>query len=340
MSVSHPYISVIVPVYNGSKFIGRCLDALMSSTYSSYEILVVNDGSTDDTEAICKAKGVMLMQSERPRSGPAAVRNFASLHTRGEILMFVDADVVAASDAIEKVAACFEGDPKLSAVFGSYDDSPDERNFLSQYKNLQHHFVHQNSSREASTFWAGLGAVRADVFRSIGRFDEVQFAIPSIEDIELGTRLRRAGHPILLDATLQGKHLKRWDVGSLLRTDIFCRAVPWSRLILTSQGLVNDMNLKTNDRACAALVAVMILLVPLSIWQPLTLLGVLMALVLFVYLNRSIFLFFVKNKGWLFAAMTLPWQLLYFLYSGTVFVACWIIYALPAAIGSLRREIS
>ncbi len=327
-------------MYNGGKFIGRCLDGLLSNRYHDFDIIVVNDGSTDDTEKICNAKNVRVLQSERPRSGPGAARNLAASYAQGDVLLFVDADVVVESDTLAKVAYRFASDPGLSALFGSYDNAPAETNFLSQYKNLQHHFVHQNSRSDASTFWAGLGAIRTDAFESMGGFDCVQFAIPSIEDIELGARLRLAGHRILLDATIQAKHLKHWGVVSLLRTDIFCRAVPWSRLILTSQGLINDMNLKTNDRACAALVALICLLIPLSFWQPLTLIAIAGLLTAFIYLNRSIFTFFLKEKGLLFTAMVLPWQLLYFLYSGASFVACWFIFALPATLRSVRREAS
>lgn len=339
MSELRPFISVIVPVYNGEKFIGRCLDALLANTYPEFEIIVVNDGSTDDTEKICGAKGVRVLQSERPRSGPAAARNVAASLAKGDVLLFVDADVVVESDTVSKVADRFACDPGLSALFGSYDNAPAEPNFLSQYKNLQHHFVHQISRSDASTFWAGLGAIRADAFASMGGFDCVRFAIPSIEDIELGARLRQAGHRILLDRTIQAKHLKHWGVVSLLRTDIFCRAVPWSRLILTSQGLINDMNLKTSDRASSALVALIVLLIPLSVWQPIFLLGIAACLAMFVYLNKSLFGFFLKQKGWLFTAMALPWQLLYFLYSGVSFVTCWFIFALPATLGLVRREV-
>lgn len=339
MQENRPFISVIVPVYNGSKFIGRCLDALLSNQYPRFEIIVVNDGSTDESEEICRTKGVAVMQSERPRSGPAAARNLAAAQLKNaEILMFVDADVVVEHDTVARVAQCFQRDAGISAFFGSYDDSPAEKNFLSQYKNLQHHFVHQTSNPEASTFWAGLGAVRADVFRSVGGFDCEQFAVPSIEDIELGARLRKAGHRILLERSIQAKHLKKWTVASLLRTDIFCRAVPWSKLILTSQGLINDMNLKTNDRASAALAAMIVLLIPLSIWQPALLLAIAGMLAAFIYLNRSLLGFLMELKGPLFAAAAVPWQMLYFLYSGFTFVICWLIYYLPAALGIGRNR--
>ena len=333
-----PSLSVIVPVFNGEKFIGRCLDAILASDTASLEVIVVNDGSTDATQSICEGKGVTILQSSRPRSGPAAARNLAAATALGDVLVFVDADVVVSSTAIGRIAARFGADEGLAALFGSYDDAPAESNFLSQYKNLQHHFVHQHSNPNASTFWAGLGAIRKNIFLSMGGFDCVQFEIPSIEDIELGARLRKGRNPILLDPTIQGKHLKRWGAYSLLYTDIFCRAAPWSKLIMRSQGLINDMNLKTNDRACAAIVAAMILSLLLSFWYPLLFVVATLCLIAFAFLNRAILTFYLQKKGWLFAFMTLPWQIMYFFYSGVTFVTCWFLYSVPASLGLIRRQ--
>ena len=247
MSRNGLFISVVIPVYNGRKFLDRCLDAISASLYRSFEVIVVDDRSTDDSAEICRRKGANVL-STGTRSGPAAARNLAAETAKGEILVFIDADVVVKPDTIGKVARGFEVHPEISALFGSYDDEPAEKNFLSQYKNLQHHFVHQNSSPEASTFWSGLGAIRRDVFIANGGFDCKKFSVPSIEDIDLGFRLRRSGHRILLDAGIQAKHLKKWEVRSHLRTEIFCRALPWSQLIVENAGMINDMNLKTADR--------------------------------------------------------------------------------------------
>jgi len=126
------------------------------------------------------------------RHGPAYARNRGAELARGDILFFVDADVVLAADATAQVRDAFREDPQLAAVFGSYDDAPAATNFLSRYKNLLHHHVHQTSRADASTFWAGCGAIRAAMLARAGGFDE-SFRRPSIEDIELGRRLRRAG---------------------------------------------------------------------------------------------------------------------------------------------------
>ncbi len=333
MNNKKPFISVIVPVYNGGKFLSECLDALYASDYTAFEVTVVDDGSTDDSAEISRAKGAVVLSTVRRQSGPAAARNLAAEKAHGDILLFVDADVVVKTDTIAKVAAVFQNRPDISALFGSYDDAPGERNFLSQYRNLLHHFIHQNSNPEASTFWAGLGAVRREVFTAVGGFDCERFAIPSIEDIELGARMRSAGHRILLDKEIQGKHLKKWEAVSMVRTDIFCRAVPWSKLILTEQGLINDMNLKTTDRLSAMLVGLCVALFPIVFWKPVLLILLAAFLLIILFLNRKIFRFFFQKKGLLFAVLTFPWQLFYFFYSGVTFVYCWFRYALLQMFG-------
>src|SRR4029079_757083 len=75
------------------------------------------------------------------------------------------------------------------AVFGCYDDSPDASNFLSQYKNLVHRYYHVTANENASTFWAGCGAIERDLFLKLGGFDTDRYRDPSIEDIELGYRV-------------------------------------------------------------------------------------------------------------------------------------------------------
>lgn len=333
-----PSISVIVPVYNGAKFLPHCLGALFSHDFGSFEVIVVNDCSTDDSAEISRSYGATVMTTGK-QMGPGGARNLAAGKANGGLLLFVDSDVVVQPDTLSKIAARFENTPDISALFGSYDDAPAEPNFLSQYKNLCHHYVHQISSSEASTFWAGLGAVRRDVFNSIGGFDCERFKVPSIEDIDLGVRLREADHRIYLDRDIQAKHLKRWEIVSLLRTDIFCRALPWSKLILTRDKMMNDMNLRNADRLSAVLVGLSVALTPLFFWTPAIAALILLSLMLGVLLlNRKIFQFFAEKKGIMFAAMAFPWQCLYFFYSGVTFVCAWLLYGMPKMLGFRKAE--
>src|SRR2546421_2883563 len=313
------FISVIVPVYNGGRYLERCLDALLASSYSSYEVIVVDDASTDQSADIARRKGVTLLEMQK-QTGQSAGRNAAAERARGQILFFVDADVVVRPDTISRVASDFAANPDIAALFGSYDDEPAEKNFLSQYKNLQHHFVHQQGNREASTFWTGCGAVRREVFQSLGGLNRNRRCV---EDIEFGYRLRRAGHRILLDKELQVKHLKRWALRSWLRADIFCRAVPWSKLIIENRAMVKDLNLQTSDRISAALLGLSIALLFLSVLKPQLLFVVPFLLAGIIILNRKFYGFFLRKRGALFTALVFPAHLLYYFYSSVAFALCW-----------------
>ncbi len=113
-----------------------------------------------------------------------------------------------------------------SPCSASYDDKPPEPNFGSQYKNLLHHYTHQKANEEASTFWSGRGAVSRQAFLGVGGFDPAKYHLPSIEDVELGYRLRESGGKVKIDRHFLSVHLKRWSVPELIRTDILRRAVP------------------------------------------------------------------------------------------------------------------
>lgn len=317
-----PFISVIIPVHNGEKFLPGCLDALAANTYRNYELIVVDDCSTDDSARISSRRGAIVLTMSR-QSGPGGARNLAAQKAAGKILLFVDADVVVKPDTLERVATNFINHPGVAAVFGSYDDEPAEKNFISQYKNLFHRFVHQHARAEAETFWAGCGAIRRDVFLAMDGFDAERYPRPAIEDIELGYRMRRQGHRILLDKQLQAKHLKRWTLKSMLHADIFCRAVPWSTLILESQGMVNDLNLQTSDRVSAGLLGLSLTILPFAIMKPELLLLVVALLVVIVLLNHKLYRFFLQRKGLWFAIRAFPLHLLYYLYSAITFVICW-----------------
>jgi GT2 family glycosyltransferase len=252
------------------------------------------------------------------RAGPAGARNTGARLARSDILFFVDADVLIPVDGVGQVAAAFQAEPYLTAVFGSYDAAPAAANFFSQYKNLLHHYVHQTAHEEASTFWSGCGAIRRDAFLGMGGYD-TSYLMPSIEDIELGYRLRATGHHIRLLKSLQVKHLKFWTVTSLLRADFFGRALPWSELILRSGGFINDLNVTISSRLCVVLACALLASIMAAWrWPALLWLGLASATVLLV-LNAHLYRFFARQRGVGFALATIPWHWLYYLYSGLAF---------------------
>ncbi len=238
---SSPELSVVVPATNQPPTLDRCLSALRSGESPPAELLVVD---------------------QPPDSGPAAARNAGAGRARGEILVFVDADVEVHGDALALMARHFDEDPELAAVFGAYDDRPPGTSLVSRFRNLLHHHVHTSAEGPAETFWAGLGAVRATDFERVGGFDASRFAKPSVEDIELGMRLRAAGARVRLDPGIRGRHLKRWTLGSMLHTDFARRGVPWVRLQVEDGRVARGLNLSPRHRLSAlcslALVAALI----------------------------------------------------------------------------------
>ena len=326
-----PVVSVVIPVRNAASCLQRCLEAVAASTYSRFEIIVVDDGSTDSTPSIAERFGAVCLATGGTL-GPAAARNRGAKRAQGEILLFVDADVVVRRDALEIVAEAFSKDPQLAALFGSYDDAPPCNNIVSQYKNLLHHYIHQISNPDATTFWTGLGAIRRSVFMATGGFNEKRYRRPSIEDVELGYRLRQAGHKILLDKRLRGKHLKRWNLLSLLGTDILCRAIPWSFLILETRNLPKDLNFRFSHRLSSLLVGLLVpmpfvLLLPYRTFRgapilPVILLAWFCLLSCTVFLNRQVYQLFARRGGYFFAMAGMILHLFYYFYSGLVFALC------------------
>jgi glycosyltransferase involved in cell wall biosynthesis len=180
--------------------------------------------------------------------GPAAARNLGARKATADVVVFVDADVEVHADAFARIRGAFENDAELTAVFGSYDDDPGGRGLVSDFRNLLHHHVHHQGAGGATTFWAGLGAVRREAFLAVGGFDEHRYPHPSIEDIELGMRLHRHGGRILLDPMIQGKHLKSWSFAAMARTDLLRRGVPWLRLLLEQREGSTALNLGWRQR--------------------------------------------------------------------------------------------
>ncbi|WOD37563.1 glycosyltransferase [Nodosilinea sp. E11] len=310
-------ISVVIPVHNGGESFRRCLNSLKQSSQQPDEIIVVADGDTDGSWQLAKAFGVKLFRYDSA-GGPARARNQGASMAQGDILFFVDADVTVGHDTILNVATAFQQDQNLAALIGSYDDQPGADNFLSQYKNLFHHYTHQVSSEIASTFWGACGAVRAEAFKAVGGFDE-RYLKPCVEDIELGYRLKQAGYSIRLCKHIQVKHLKCWRPISLLRAEIFYRALPWTELILNQRQPMNDLNLDWSNRLSVVLSFVLVgSLATLWALPGLGLVAIACALSLLI-INRRVYHFFWRKRGGLFTLCVIPWHWFYFIYGGAAF---------------------
>lgn len=120
-----PKVSIIVPVYNAEKTLCKCLDSLVGQTYRDIEILLINDGSSDNSQKICEAYAnrfpeVLLINQKN--SGPATARNTGINRARGKYLSFVDADDHVESNMIEEMISAAEDNHAEMVICGYYQE--------------------------------------------------------------------------------------------------------------------------------------------------------------------------------------------------------------------------
>lgn len=316
---ARPYLSVIVPVRNGTTVLPQALSALLASDLSKehWELIVVDDGSTDDTPTIAGQYTNLVIRLAGKAHGPSYARNRGVERAEGEIVVFIDADVCVHRSSLRRFADLFRTMPDVSAAFGSYDDAPPAGGLVSQYRNLYHHYMHHQNPGDAETFWAGCGAIRKQAFLDVGMYNEWHFSRPQVEDIELGQRLREAGHRILLRPDIQATHLKQWTLLNVLKTDLTDRGVPWMRLLIRrgTATKADSLNLKRVEKINTLLVsfAVLALAIGLVRWQALWAAIALALLVPVIFNNRRLYAWFARKRGVLFVLGVIPLNLIYYL---------------------------
>jgi GT2 family glycosyltransferase len=320
-------LAVLIPARDAAHFLRSSLAALRASAHD-LPVLVIDDGSRDDTSAVAAGLGARVL-SLPEAGGPAAARNAGARTVQAELLLFLDADCVPHSDVIERVLTVFRGQPDLVGLSGSYDAEPPERNFASLYMNLRHHFTHQQAPAETPSFWAGCGAVRRAAFLEAGGFDAQRFRSPSIEDVELATRLGRLGR-LRFDPAIQVKHLKRWTLRGLVETEIRRRAVPWAQLLAESDHAPRGLNLRPSQRMAAALAPLALASPPLLVWsvagtRPVLAAACVAVLVAAWALNGRMLGFFRRQVGAGFALAAFAFHQVHLVYSSAalaVTLAC------------------
>ena len=324
MTPDHPYLSVIVPVKNGHGVLPRMLDMLSRSELprESWELIVIDDGSTDDSSAIASEYADLVIRLPAPSHGPGYARNRGVERARGECIVFLDADCLVRPDTLTRLAETMMTRNDVAAVFGAYCDEPEAAGVVSKYRNLLHHYTHAQEPGEAQTFWAGCGCVRRAVFVAIGMYDEWRFSRPQIEDVELGYRLSAHGHRILLQPEIQVTHLKRWTFRGMLKADFMDRGVPWARLLAEQRALLGkaaskakSLSLRAKEKSNTFFVCLGLLLLGLSVQPKDHLLAVLGALCLVIVIVRGLplYAFFFRKRGLVFAICGVVLHMVYYL---------------------------
>lgn len=296
---SLPFLSIIVPAYNSEKTIESCLKAIRSSDYREYELLVIDDGSRDQTGEIAKKYADRILGGGDNR-GRVSARNEGIRSARGEIIVNVDSDVLLRPDSLSQIAGYFIRHPDVSALTGLLSGECVESGFFSRYKNLYMNYIFKQLPERVSFLYGSIYAVRR---REIEKIDS---SVELADDTELGQELFSKGKRIAFLKDLEVTHLKRYTLFSFLKNDfqipfdwarIFIRNQAWHQLGKNKTGFAHSPK---SQIASVVLVPFMLLTLPLIFKGFGAVFG--LAFLLWIALNFKFISFLVKEKGLIFGS--------------------------------------
>lgn len=338
--MSHPSLSIVVPARDVADTLSDVLCAILASSLprNSYELIVVDDASEDSTATIAARHADKVVRLNGRSQGAAYARNRGVELAKGEIVAFVDADVLVQPDTLPRMLSTLAEHPTIDAVSAVHDSMPRARNFVSQYWNLLLRFGEQRHLDENAHFPSGCGAVRRTVLLAAGMFDEWRFPTASLEAVELGQRLRGSGHRLVLIPELEITRLKRWTLGAVC-------GETWQRSTLLSRSL-------GYQRTRASAPSEVVFTLSRSLIPGLGLLGSLIfvaaflpeprvafkgaiALAALLLTNLPVYRFYHRSRGMGFALAAVPVHLVVQTVSGVGLCAGWV---LRDAVGDRLRD--
>jgi Glycosyl transferase family 2 len=180
-----PVVSVIIPVYNGERFLRDAVHSVLAQRYPSLDIIVVDDGSTDGTEAVARALPCDVRYFKQWNSGPAAARNRAVRDTAGDFIAFLDVDDLWPEDTLSALVDQLVARPELDLVHGYAQ--------LLEYEPATDSYEYRGNPREAFAWYIGAALFRKRVFGTVGLFDPT---LTFGEDVDWFNRARELRVPM------------------------------------------------------------------------------------------------------------------------------------------------
>lgn len=259
--------SVIIPAYNAERTLSLTLEALRRQTVprEEYEVIVVDDGSTDGTAEVARAYGVRLIRQQN--QGPAAARNVGVREARGEIVLFTDSDCEPREDWIEKLTAPF-ADPEVVGAKGAYLTR--QRSLMARFVQLEYEDRYDRMARFAQIDFIDTysAAYRRAVFLANRGFDTI-FPTASVEDQEFSFRLAQKGYKMVFVPDARVYHLHDETLTQYVRRKFF---IGYYKALLTRwlpERLITDTHTPPVLKLQLVLMALILALVlPAFVWTP------------------------------------------------------------------------
>ncbi len=213
------FISVVIPNHNGADTIAKCLEAVFSSDYSRFEVIVVDDFSTDSSVEIIKRFPCKLLRLEG-HEGVSKARNKGARASSGELLFFTDNDCLLQKDALALANRTYN-ESNTRIIGGTYTRLPYDQNFFSLFQSI---FINYFETKKKVPDYIAAHAMilDADLFRKSGGFVEDSFigVEACVEDVEFTHRLRRAGYKTHMNPEILVQHIFNFSLFKSLRNAV------------------------------------------------------------------------------------------------------------------------
>jgi len=294
------FISVIIPNYNGSATIKKCLEAAFSSKYENFEIVVVDDCSKDNSVEIIKGFPCKLICLDK-HSGASKARNIGARNSHGEVFFFTDADCLLREDALSIAGETLAEKGTNVIIGGTYTPIPYDKRFLSLFQSVFIHFSETKRTDNPDYIATHAMIMKARTFRKNGGF--AKDFLPVLEDVEFSHRLRRSGYRLIMNPDILVRHIFNYSLLDSLR-NAMKKSMYWTMYSIKNKDLLTDsgaasVELKTNA------VSQMITLTLLALWvfsQKAFFAHLLFPIIIInIFINRKLIKAFYGAKGIIFA---------------------------------------
>ena len=303
--------SIVIPVYNGAKTLPDTLNSVMQLEGVAFEVIIVDDASTDNTAQLARDAGARVVALEH-NSGPATARNLGAKEAQYDMIVFTDSDVLAPKALLQKLNQHFL-QSMADCVQGVFSEVCPFANFCSQYKNLYNRFVLTQLPDWIDTTYTSLTAVKKDAFIQCGGFDE-NIRSASIEDRTLGRNLVRSGFRIWLARDIEVLHNKKLTAWGFIRNQ-YRRSRDLAKLLLRNRhekqneptaSSPKSVRFGTNSLTAMLRIPLIYLIAAASVWMGYSgnmnwLLVIAPMLVAYAYLIDSYMKYLFRYKGIFFA---------------------------------------
>jgi len=297
--MKNPNVSVIVPNYNSSKTIRKCIKAVLSNDYSNFECIVVDDCSTDNSIDLINDLTCKVISTYK-NQGPAYARNIGAKNAKGDIIFFVDSDLILLSNAVSEAVKTLRGNKDVGGVIGIYSSIPANNTFVAKVMAIKKR-TDFFGVKKTTCISGAITALRKKVFLEFGGFD-TRFKGADVEDFDLGHKITEK-YSLIFNPKIQGRHYfpGLWKACK----NFYKRSSQWFSIFIKCKRF--DTGAASKKGAASSITSGLVTpsLFVSALWPP-ALIIFLLLLSLFILLNKNFFKQSIKQEGTIFVIRSIP----------------------------------